>query len=65
MTSINETRGLLTVAEVAEALRLSRSVVYKKIQAGELPSVRAGATIRVPAATLARALIRTGRGPGF
>jgi excisionase family DNA binding protein len=57
--------ALLTVPEAATALRLSRGTVYKKIQRGELPAVYVGATVRVPAAALARALTRSGRGPGF
>jgi excisionase family DNA binding protein len=64
MTTTIDTR-LLTVRETAAALRLSPVTVYRKVQRGEIPAVYVGATIRVPAGALARALNRTGRGPGF
>jgi excisionase family DNA binding protein len=35
---------LLTVAEVAKALRLSRSKIYKMAEAGELKAVKIGAS---------------------
>jgi len=38
----------LTVAEVAEMLRVSRMTVYRWIHAGELPAVRFGRSFRVP-----------------
>ena len=43
---------LLTVAEAAHRLRLSRSTVYVLIRRGELRSVKQGAARRVPAAAL-------------
>lgn len=43
---------LLTVAEVAHRLRLSRSTVYVLISRGQLRSVKQGAARRVPAAAL-------------
>ncbi|MEJ5867685.1 helix-turn-helix domain-containing protein [Pseudokineococcus sp. 5B2Z-1] len=39
---------LLTVAEVAEALRVSRMTVYRLVHSGELPAVRVGRSYRVP-----------------
>ncbi|HEY6220996.1 MAG TPA: helix-turn-helix domain-containing protein [Candidatus Eisenbacteria bacterium] len=37
---------LLTVADVARMLRLSRATVYKLVAAGKLPHVRVGNEIR-------------------
>ena len=42
-------KTLLKPARVAAMLDLSRSAVYEKIAKGELPSVRIGRSIRVPA----------------
>ncbi len=38
----------LTVAEVAEMVRVSRMTVYRWIHNGELPAVRFGRSFRVP-----------------
>ena len=38
----------LTVAEVAEMMRLSRMTVYRLVHTGELPAVRVGRSFRVP-----------------
>jgi excisionase family DNA binding protein len=48
------TRDLLTVAEVADELRLTRESVYRRIQAGEIAAVRLGVhgPLRVPADAL-------------
>jgi excisionase family DNA binding protein len=40
-------KGLLTVAEVAEMLRVSTMTVYRLIRTGELPAVRIGRSYRV------------------
>lgn len=40
---------LLTTTEAAAALGITRSKVYELLQTGELPSVRIGASRRVPA----------------
>jgi len=52
---------LLTVAEVADALRVSRMTVYRLVHSGELPAVRVGRSYRVPegAATAFLAAART------
>jgi excisionase family DNA binding protein len=51
---------LLTPAEVADYLRLSRKAIYQKIGSGDLPAVRLGdgpfARIRVPLDALDRVL---------
>jgi excisionase family DNA binding protein len=43
---------VLTIAEAAEALRISRAKAYRLAAAGTLPTVRVGATLRVPVAGL-------------
>ena len=48
---------LLKVSEVVEMTGLCRSKVYLMIASGELPSIRFGRAVRVPAEGL-RALIR-------
>jgi excisionase family DNA binding protein len=40
--------NLLTVAEVARALRVSRMTVYRLIHAGDLAAVQVGRSYRVP-----------------
>ncbi len=42
-----EEDGLLTVAEVCEAMRVSNMTVYRLIKSGELPAIRLGKTYRV------------------
>ena len=44
-----EASHLLTVAEVAARLRVSKMTVYRLIPAGELPARRVGRSFRVPA----------------
>ena len=39
--------GLLTVQEVADALRVSKMSVYRLVESGELKSLRVGRTIRI------------------
>jgi len=43
----------LTVAEVADAMRVSKMTVYRLVHAGELPAVRVGKSFRVPQDALA------------
>lgn len=43
---------LLKPAEVAERLRIGRSLVYELITQGEIPSIRVGRCIRVPVVAL-------------
>ena len=38
----------LTVAEVADVMRVSRMTVYRLVHSGELPAVRVGRSFRVP-----------------
>ncbi|QQS01437.1 MAG: helix-turn-helix domain-containing protein [Austwickia sp.] len=55
--------NLLTVAEVAHRMRVSKMTVYRLIHSGELPALRVGRSFRVPgkAATdyLASAYVET------
>ena len=39
---------LMTVAEVAEVMRVSRMTVYRLVHGGELSAVRVGRSFRVP-----------------
>ncbi len=45
--------ALLTVAEVADALRVSNMTVYRLIKAGDLPALRVGRNYRIRGADLA------------
>ena len=38
----------LTVAEVAQVMRVSKMTVYRLVHSGELPAVRVGRSFRVP-----------------
>lgn len=40
---------LLTAMEVARRLRVSRAMVYSLVARGDLPSVRIGTAVRIPA----------------
>lgn len=51
----------LTVAEVAELMRVSKMTVYRMVHAGELPAVRMGRSFRVPQVAVER-LIAEGLG---
>ena len=45
---VNEDKGkFLTVAEVAEIMRVSKRTVYRLVHSGELPAVRVGRSFRV------------------
>ena len=45
---------LLRIDLAAERLSVSRATLYRMIQRGELPTVRIGTAVRVPAAALER-----------
>jgi DNA binding domain, excisionase family len=38
----------LTVAEVANVMRVSKMTVYRLVHSGELPAIRVGRSFRVP-----------------
>ena len=48
----------LTVAEVADMMRVSKMTVYRLVHAGELPAIRFGRSYRVPESAVAAALQR-------
>ncbi len=48
----------LTVAEVAELMRVSKMTVYRLVHAGELPAVRFGRSYRVPESAVVDVLQR-------
>lgn len=48
----------LTVAEVADVMRVSRMTVYRMVHAGELPAIRFGRSFRVPESAVLRAIER-------
>jgi len=48
----------LTVAEVAELMRVSKMTVYRMVHAGELPAICFGRSFRVPESAVADALQR-------
>ena len=48
---------LLTVAEVAEVLRVSNMTVYRLIKAGDLPALRVGKNYRIREADLGTFLV--------
>ena len=54
---------LFKAREVAEALRVSRDAVYRRIDAGEIAALRIGtgpkAHMRIPSSALADFLVRT------
>jgi excisionase family DNA binding protein len=43
----------LTVAEVAEMMRVSTMTVYRLVHSGELPAVRFGRSYRIPESAVA------------
>lgn len=45
---------LLTVREVADAMRVSHMTVYRLIKAGELPAIRVGRNFRIRESELDR-----------
>lgn len=46
----------LTVAEVAELMRVSNMTVYRMVESGKLPAVRFGRSYRIPESALAAAI---------
>ncbi|WP_298873979.1 helix-turn-helix domain-containing protein [uncultured Microbacterium sp.] len=54
----------LTVAEVAELMRVSKMTVYRLVHAGELPAVRFGRSYRVPESAVVEAVQRPVSGVG-
>ena len=46
----------LTVAEVADMMRVSNMTVYRMVESGKLPAVRFGRSYRIPESALAAAI---------
>ncbi|MBH0130819.1 helix-turn-helix domain-containing protein [Salinibacterium sp. NK8237] len=46
----------LTVAEVADMMRVSNMTVYRLVHSGELPAVRFGRSFRIPESAVASAV---------
>ena len=46
----------LTVAEVADMMRVSKMTVYRMVHAGELPAIRFGRSFRVPESAVTSAI---------
>ncbi|MFV0373448.1 helix-turn-helix domain-containing protein [Microbacterium sp.] len=57
MSKLSEVR-FLTVAEVADLMRVSKMTVYRLVHAGDLPAVRFGRSYRVPENAVTAALQR-------
>ncbi|MEV7631773.1 helix-turn-helix domain-containing protein [Microbacterium sp. OR21] len=55
MPDVQDVR-FLTVAEVAEIMRVSKMTVYRLVHAGELPAIRFGRSYRVPESAVADAM---------
>lgn len=60
---VGQDTPFLTVAEVAERMRVSRMTVYRLVHSGELPAVRFGRSFRVPPDAVAE-LIESARYTG-
>ncbi|WP_309065852.1 helix-turn-helix domain-containing protein [Microbacterium sp.] len=57
MPDVQDVR-FLTVAEVAELMRVSKMTVYRLVHSGELPAIRFGRSYRVPESAVAEAMQR-------
>ena len=50
---------LLTVAEVAAILRLSKMTVYRMVNRGALPALKVGRSVRIPEHVVDEYLLRS------
>jgi excisionase family DNA binding protein len=50
----------LTVAEVADMMRVSKMTVYRLVHSGELPAIRFGRSFRVPESAVRAAIDPSG-----
>jgi putative molybdopterin biosynthesis protein len=57
-TSARPERRLYSFAEVADTLSLGRATIYDLVNRGELPVVRVGRAVRVPASALDEWVLR-------
>ena len=58
MATPEDTRPMLTPAQVAELANVSRKTVYREIDRGELPALHVGRQLRIARADLGRYLGR-------
>ncbi|MDI2098931.1 helix-turn-helix domain-containing protein [Ruicaihuangia caeni] len=54
-SSLSDMR-FLTVAEVAEMMRVSNMTVYRMVHSGELPAIRFGRSFRIPESAVEQVL---------
>lgn len=54
-------RATLTVEEAAEVIGLSRSLAYKAVRSGQIPSIRFGKRLLVPRIALQRMIEGAGK----
>ncbi|GAA2074293.1 helix-turn-helix domain-containing protein [Pseudolysinimonas kribbensis] len=59
MADLSDVR-FLTVAEVADMMRVSSMTVYRLVHAGELPAVRFGRSYRIPESAVAQVIAAPG-----
>ena len=62
MTATTGERLLITVEEAARRLGIGRSLAWRLVRSGELPSVRLGRLVRIPERALEEWLSRQLRG---
>jgi excisionase family DNA binding protein len=62
MTATTGERLLITVEEAARRLGIGRSLAWRLVRSGELPSVRLGRLVRIPEQSLADWLKQRVRG---
>jgi excisionase family DNA binding protein len=56
--------SFLTVAEVAEMMRVSNMTVYRLVHSGELPAIRFGRSFRIPESAVLAAIDTSASGVG-
>jgi excisionase family DNA binding protein len=55
MADLSDVR-FLTVAEVADMMRVSNMTVYRMVHSGDLPAIRFGRSFRIPETAVAAAI---------
>lgn len=63
MSGTEEYETLLTIAEVANVLRVSKMTIYRLVHDGQIPSMRIGKSLRVPVSALDAYLGKGDNGP--
>ena len=62
MNDTHGTRTMLTPAEAADQLRVSRGTIYRWCRQGWIPNVQVGGAVRIPTRLLVDLLARSSRG---